>query len=68
MKMYLLQVETVKNALREDFLYLTEVLLKKTIPHANKQLQDTLTKYFLENYVSDLLKEKMRKNNNRAVF
>ncbi|KAL4457089.1 hypothetical protein ABPG74_014727 [Tetrahymena malaccensis] len=68
MKPYLLQVESVKQNLREDFLYLTEVLLKKTIPHANKQLQDTLTKYFLENYVSDLLKDKMRKSNNRAVF
>jgi len=36
--------------------------------HANKQLQDTLMNYFLENDVSQILKESMNVNSKRAVM
>ena len=41
--------------------------MKKSMQHANKQLQDTLMNYFLENYVSQILKKPLQKLTNRAV-
>ena len=35
--------------------------------HANKQMQDTLMNYFLENFISRLLKDKMNLSSGRGV-
>ena len=46
---------------------MTESMMQKTMQHANKQLQDTLMNYFLENYVSAILKKHLGKTTNRSV-
>lgn len=50
-----------------DFVYLTEVVLQKTMKSANKQLQDSLMNYFLENHVSNLIIRDMNCMSKRAV-
>lgn len=47
------------EGIRLDFIHLTEQILKKDMKSANKQLQDTLMNYFLENQVGSLLKKPM---------
>lgn len=51
----------------DDFVYLTETILNKTMKSANKQLQDTLMNYFLENHVSNLIIKDMNCISKRAV-
>ncbi len=41
--------------------------MNRTMGYANKQLIDILVNYFLENFVSTLLRYKLNKTNNRAV-
>jgi len=47
--------------------YLTEKVLNKSMKSANKQLQDTLMNYFLENHVSNLIIKDMNCISKRAV-
>jgi len=51
--------------IRQDFIYLTEVILQKPLKFINKQLQDTLMNYFLENHVGDILQKQMKFASNR---
>ena len=58
---------TVAEPIRLDFIYLTENILKKSMKCANKQLQDTLMNYFLENHVGNLLRGPMGIQSKRGV-
>lgn len=48
-------------------MHLTQNILQKDMKSANKQLQDTLMNYFLENQVGTLLKKPMNQASKRAV-
>ncbi|EAS06999.2 hypothetical protein TTHERM_00841250 (macronuclear) [Tetrahymena thermophila SB210] len=60
-------LEQFVEPIYEDFVYLTEKILDKTMKSANKQLQDTLMNYFLENHVSNLIIKEMNCISKRAV-
>lgn len=44
-------IQLHKDQIYNDFVHLTQNILQKDMKSANKQLQDTLMNYFLENQV-----------------